>query len=166
MLLKNPLQKKVQQKSAWILKVSLYKILPNEILGTIFHKRYFYMCVSGTVRPGKTISTTKCSPSEESLRQAAPLRKFFKTTTTFKLVTSSMFFVWEWGGFWLGSLFARHFGVPRRVEPSGRLEPGDKTTREWILGHQFNKRLEPFIPCYSQSLLLSDFKVNHTLLWF
>jgi hypothetical protein len=34
-----------------------------------------------------------------------------------------------------------------------------------ILGHQFNKRLESFAPCYSQSLLLADFKKNHTLLW-
>ena len=31
-----------------------------------------------------------------------------------------------------------------------------------ILGHQFNKRLESFAPCYSQSLLLADFKENHT----
>jgi hypothetical protein len=39
--------------------------------------------------------------------------------------------------------------------------PGDE-----ILGHQFNKRLESFAPCYSQSLLLADFKETHTLLWF
>jgi hypothetical protein len=39
-------------------------------------------------------------------------------------------------------------------------------TRDGILGHQFNKRLESFAPCYSQSLLLSDFKENHTILWF
>ncbi len=26
-----------------------------------------------------------------------------------------------------------------------------------IIGHQFNKRLESFVPCYSQSLLLEDF---------
>jgi hypothetical protein len=31
-------------------------------------------------------------------------------------------------------------------------------TRDGILGHQFNKRLESFAPCYSQSLLLADFK--------
>ncbi len=35
-----------------------------------------------------------------------------------------------------------------------------------ILGHQFEKRLESFAPCYSQSLLLADFTDNHTLLWF
>jgi hypothetical protein len=40
------------------------------------------------------------------------------------------------------------------------------TTREEILGHQFNKRLEFFASCYSQSLLLADFKENHTFLWF
>ncbi len=27
------------------------------------------------------------------------------------------------------------------------------------------KRLESFSPCYSQSILLADFKENHTLLW-
>jgi hypothetical protein len=35
-----------------------------------------------------------------------------------------------------------------------------------ILGHQFNRRLEFFAPCYSQTLLQADFKENHTLLWF
>ena len=35
-----------------------------------------------------------------------------------------------------------------------------------ILGHQFDKRLESFASCYSQSLLLTDFRENHTLLWF
>jgi hypothetical protein len=29
-----------------------------------------------------------------------------------------------------------------------------------------NKRLESFALCYSQSLLLADFKENHTLLWY
>jgi hypothetical protein len=32
--------------------------------------------------------------------------------------------------------------------------------------HQFNKKLEPFALCYSQFLLLADFKENQTLLWF
>ncbi len=32
-----------------------------------------------------------------------------------------------------------------------------------ILGYQFNKRLESFALSYSQSLLLADFKENHTL---
>jgi hypothetical protein len=38
-----------------------------------------------------------------------------------------------------------------------------KTQRpqDGILGHQFNKRLESFTPCYSQSLLLADFKENN-----
>ena len=31
--------------------------------------------------------------------------------------------------------------------------------------HQFNKRLESFAPCYSQSLLLADFTENHTDLY-
>jgi hypothetical protein len=31
---------------------------------------------------------------------------------------------------------------------------------------QFDKKLESFATCYSQSLLLADFKENHTLLWF
>ncbi len=39
-------------------------------------------------------------------------------------------------------------------------------SRDGILGHQFDKRLESFAPCYSQSLLLADFTENHTLLWF
>ncbi len=34
-----------------------------------------------------------------------------------------------------------------------------------ILGHQFNKRLESFAPCYSQSLLQADFEEKLTLLW-
>jgi hypothetical protein len=33
-----------------------------------------------------------------------------------------------------------------------------KTPRDGILGHQFDKRLESFAPCYSQSLLLADLK--------
>jgi hypothetical protein len=33
-----------------------------------------------------------------------------------------------------------------------------------ILRHHFDKRLESFAPCYSQSLLLADFKENRTLL--
>jgi hypothetical protein len=32
--------------------------------------------------------------------------------------------------------------------------------RDRILGHQFNKRLESFAPCYSQSFILADFKEN------
>jgi hypothetical protein len=31
-------------------------------------------------------------------------------------------------------------------------------TGERIFGYQFNKRLESFAPCYSQSLQLADFK--------
>jgi hypothetical protein len=38
--------------------------------------------------------------------------------------------------------------------------------RDGILGHQFNQRLEYYASYYSQSLLLVDFKENHTLLWF
>jgi hypothetical protein len=30
-----------------------------------------------------------------------------------------------------------------------------------ILGHQFNKRLESFVPCSSQSHLLANFKEKH-----
>jgi hypothetical protein len=39
-------------------------------------------------------------------------------------------------------------------------------TRDGILGQKFTKRLESFAPCYLQSLLLADFKENHSLLWF
>ncbi len=35
-----------------------------------------------------------------------------------------------------------------------------------FLDIKYNKRLEFFAPCYSQSSLLADFKENHTLLWF
>jgi hypothetical protein len=38
--------------------------------------------------------------------------------------------------------------------------------RDGILGHQFNKTLESFAPCYSQSLLLADYKETHTLPWY
>jgi hypothetical protein len=33
-----------------------------------------------------------------------------------------------------------------------------REARDGIIGHQFNKRLESFASCYSQSLLLADFK--------
>jgi hypothetical protein len=45
-------------------------------------------------------------------------------------------------------------------------EPGVYFSKDGILGHQFNKGLESFAPCYSQFLLLEDFKENHTFLWF
>ncbi len=32
--------------------------------------------------------------------------------------------------------------------------------RDEILGHEFDQRLEPFSPCYSQSLKLADFKAR------
>jgi hypothetical protein len=35
-----------------------------------------------------------------------------------------------------------------------------------IFGHQYEKRLESFDPCNSQSLLLADFTQNHALRWF
>ncbi len=34
----------------------------------------------------------------------------------------------------------------------------------WTQVCQFDKRLQSFTPCHSQSLLLADFKENHTLL--
>jgi hypothetical protein len=37
--------------------------------------------------------------------------------------------------------------------------------RDGIFG-QINKRLQFFAPCYSQSLLLADFKIDPRLLWF
>jgi hypothetical protein len=38
------------------------------------------------------------------------------------------------------------------------------TTRDGILGHQFEEKiLESFAPCYSQSILLADFKENQIL---
>jgi hypothetical protein len=36
-------------------------------------------------------------------------------------------------------------------------------SRDGILGHQFDKRLKSFAPCYSQSLLLADLNGNHSL---
>jgi hypothetical protein len=44
--------------------------------------------------------------------------------------------------------------------------PTMRTHGDGILGHQFNKRLNSFAPYYSQSLLLVDFKENHTPQWF
>ncbi len=38
--------------------------------------------------------------------------------------------------------------------------------RDGILEHEFDKRLESFALCNSQSLLLADFITNHILLWF
>jgi hypothetical protein len=40
------------------------------------------------------------------------------------------------------------------------------SARDGILGHQFNKRAEPFAQCYSLSLLLADSKEKYTLFWF
>ena len=40
----------------------------------------------------------------------------------------------------------------------------NSTSGDGILGNQFNTRLESFAPCYSQSLLLANFKENHILL--
>jgi hypothetical protein len=37
-------------------------------------------------------------------------------------------------------------------------------TRDGILGHHFNKRLESFAQCHSQALKMADFKENHTLI--
>jgi hypothetical protein len=39
------------------------------------------------------------------------------------------------------------------------------SSRDGILGHQLNKMFEYFAPGYAPSLLLADFKENHTLLW-
>jgi hypothetical protein len=36
--------------------------------------------------------------------------------------------------------------------------------RDGILGHQINKRLESFAPCYSQSLILADVKKTYSTL--
>ncbi len=40
-----------------------------------------------------------------------------------------------------------------------------KVTRDGILGHHFDKRLESFAPCYSHSFYWWIFKENQTLLW-
>jgi hypothetical protein len=48
----------------------------------------------------------------------------------------------------------------------GEALPGEPLVgglRDGILRHQFNERLESFALCYSQSLLLADFKENNTL---
>jgi hypothetical protein len=50
----------------------------------------------------------------------------------------------------------------RAVEQSST--PRFISSLDGILGHQFNKRLVTFAPCYSQ--FLEDLKENHTLLWF
>jgi hypothetical protein len=40
-----------------------------------------------------------------------------------------------------------------------RKDPADRVVRKrGILGHQFNKTLDSFAPCCSQSHLLADFK--------
>jgi hypothetical protein len=38
----------------------------------------------------------------------------------------------------------------------------DERFRDGILGHQYNKRIKYFSPCYAQSLRLADIKENHT----
>ncbi len=48
--------------------------------------------LQGTGRPGKTISTTKCWRSEESPRQAAPLRKLFLNNDDFQTRRTLRFF--------------------------------------------------------------------------
>ncbi len=62
---------------------------------------------------------------------------------------------------------SRHPRLPSQVQDLTNIvrEKGNKY-RDGILEHQFNKSLESFAPCYSQSLLLADFKENPTLLWF
>jgi hypothetical protein len=39
-------------------------------------------------------------------------------------------------------------------------------SRDGILRHKFDKRLQYFAPCYSLSLFQAYFKENYTLLWF
>jgi hypothetical protein len=43
---------------------------------------------------------------------------------------------------------------------------GLRVYRDGILGHQFDRRLESFVPCYSNSLLLAVFTENYNLLGF
>ncbi len=45
------------------------------------------------------------------------------------------------------------------------LEYKDDLSWDRMPGHKFNKRLESFAPCYSQSLLLANFKENYPLLF-
>jgi hypothetical protein len=57
-------------------------------------------------------------------------------------------------------------GVVQRYRYSdGSLRTSFCVFWDGILGHHLNKRLESFATCYSQSILLADFKENHTLLW-
>jgi hypothetical protein len=61
-------------------------------------------------------------------------------------------------------------GMPYQVSKSFFFDsPIEKTknkvTRDGILGHQFDKRLESFAPCYSQSFYWRIFKENQTILW-
>ncbi len=70
----------------------------------------------------------------------------------------------------IGRAVRHHVGVRRlgqvhvnRVQGVHAGRPGvvaQRVTliRDGILGHPFNKRLESFSPCYSQSLLPADFK--------
>jgi hypothetical protein len=55
-------------------------------------------------------------------------------------------------------------GKSTQEETGIRLEERTRK-RDIILGHRFNtKDSWPYAPCYSQSLLLADFKEYHTLL--
>ncbi len=66
-------------------------------------------------------------------------------------------------------LVQRHFlcaYVYSVMEPTKLPAHTKKKIWDGILGYKFDKRLESFALCYSQSLLLADLKENHTILWF
>jgi hypothetical protein len=46
------------------------------------------------------------------------------------------------------------------------LEKAGRQAEMEFLDIKFDKRLEFFAPCYSQSILLADLKENDTLVWF
>jgi hypothetical protein len=56
-----------------------------------------------------------------------------------------------------------HCTLPDMLSFSNKFAPRARIDLRWNLGHQFNKRLESFALCYSQFLLLADFKENSSL---
>ncbi len=70
---------------------------------------------------------------------------------------------------WSSCLFL-FYGQPTLLHYGGKLlisaTMGSRRYRDGFFLQEFDKRLEPFAPWYSQSLQGVDFTENYTILWF
>jgi hypothetical protein len=60
---------------------------------------------------------------------------------------------------------SRPLSATRSGEAAGSQSAQYSVNRDGILGHKFDKKLESFAPCYSQSFYWQIFVENQTLLW-